>query len=725
MKFKKFSPLFLLLGVAAGANPTLLSSSELGSLLDVYRRNLEIQRIWEQQDLMRQQYPGIENGFDMLGGNHPELDQYLRLESKITQNRTFNEDLLKKLLTGNSTLSGLKQPMSVISEFTDPWREQEETLRILHLEHFPIVNGKPKNSFAMESEAAKSYELEIANLIQTLDKVNEGDEHTRTLKARMYCDGDFQIKTGLSRKKYDSDDTAIFTLNHREENAARTRFFPSRELQECELFFREEGSKKEYGAILTRKSDPNSDLHRQVETCFLPNPQGLPGPEKFFLSADFSSMTCPASVDHITTLEDPIEGIRSKAEALLGQPIPQEMLDTQDPYYPLDFSKTPAFENIYVSYLVFRADFGGALIARLLAHHAEKGAQVRILTSEVITLKKDRSLLAKLVSEYPNVKLQLFEYHSSLGASILDHADVLHRAMHVKLLIGINRKSPEKNFAFFGGRNIHDGFVFKKIPDLSKYPELIQYGKGGDENFVHWRDFEVKITGPAFVERIAAHYVNLWDRDSETNLVRSINQDVVVPQPADLSYFKSEKPLVRHMMSLPYKDRHLLEDYYAGLLDSAEKTIRISTPYFRPAGKIMDALERAVKRGIKITLITRLALKGDTFGWFLGDVNKDGVNQFLDQFEIFEYKEKEDPGIILHSKIVLVDDKIAFLGSVNLNKRSFLHDTENGILVYSSEFLERMNKIYDVYKEDSLPIDKEQKVHLFSRILLKIVDDKF
>jgi phosphatidylserine/phosphatidylglycerophosphate/cardiolipin synthase-like enzyme len=158
------------------------------------------------------------------------------------------------------------------------------------------------------------------------------------------------------------------------------------------------------------------------------------------------------------------------------------------------------------------------------------------------------------------------------------------------------------------------------------------------------------------------------------------------------------------------------------MIDSAEKSVRLSTPYFRPTKIIGEAMERAVKRGVDVSLITRIDLSGDTAAIILGEVNKAGINQFLNKIKVFEYTE---PAVILHSKIVLIDGKYSFIGSVNLNKRSFVHDTENGIMIYDQAFNQKMNSIMDTYKLTSREVTEKQKIALWKKAIIGIFDEEF
>lgn len=493
----------------------------------------------------------------------------------------------------------------------------------------------------------------------------------------------------------------------------------------CELkFYEPKKTDVVYGVKLLsgRKFSSLSRFQGYVDDCKLPNAEGLTGTEKLFLTPKYSSMTCPHTIQGLRTLEDPVTGLKAKINHLIGHELSDDFIAKGNPFAELDMSKAPKLEAILISYLVFRKDFYGALLSRLIKWHADQGSIVRIMVAEVISLEKDLGMLRDLQESSNNIRVHVFKYNSQ-SLNPLDHVTELHRTMHVKLFITLGEEE-ENNLVIFGGRNIHDGFIFKSSPDHTAFPELVQYGPGKDENFIHWRDFEMEVISKDLAEKVAAHYLTLWEMDSRKFSVRSLNINEVSAEVPSEDYFKLQEgeEKVRHYLSVPFKDGHALEELYVDLFDSAQKEVKLSTPYFRPTKKIGEAIIRAVERGVKISLITRLDMKGDTADIILSDVNKAGVNKFFKQIKIFEYTE---PSVILHSKLVLIDGKFSFIGSVNMNKRSFYHDTENGVMVYGPRFHEKMASIMETYYTTSKEIPEKLKIVLWKRMVIGVFDKEF
>lgn len=651
----------------------------------------------------------------------------IELKAKIHTLTSKSKNLEEALLS-------VDKPYKQWGDYKRDFRRQKEKLVLSELNHYATVNGQVVRSLKLDLSGTTDYQLGIVNKIwapvAAKNKVEDESENDfrRYFQANLKCDADFRIKKILFTRTVKKDQSTHFRIYEQSGNSPKVILHFDQKLGSCELTFVDPAAPDvKYGVKLESNVKDTSriaELKNRFETCVLPDASHLHGPEKLFLTPNYKSMTCAEEIDDIITLEEPIDGLKSKAEALLGQPLPDGFAESMNPYAELDFSRAPKLNTILISYLVFRHDFYGTLIARLAKWHADHGTQVRILMSDVIAGKKDRLMLHGLVESSNNIKVQEFRYNSD-GGSLWDHLSEFHRTMHVKLLITLS-DNPKDNYVFIGGRNIHDGFVFMKTPDHSKFPELTQYGsgKGADEGYAPWRDYEMRFRSKKFAEQIASHFMTLWERDSQSFYVRSINQNLVSSTPADPSYFDraENSALVRHFMSIPYKDDDALEKLYMDVFDSAEKSIRISTPYFRPTKRLGEAMQRAVERGVDVSLITRIDLSGDTAAIILGEVNKAGINRFLNKIKIHEYTE---PGVILHSKIILVDGKVSFIGSVNLNKRSFIHDMESGVMIYNPAYNQKMNHIMDGYLKQTREVTEKQKIALWKRVVIGLFDEEF
>lgn len=591
-------------------------------------------------------------------------------------------------------------------------RLEEDSLELSDLKLYGLSKMARRNFSAFEAKSS------IINLSHTFFST-AGYEHVDQEKEKPYmsfkmkCDGDFAVKYGLFKKNVSANQTYSFRLKDKKLDNDSTRLLLNSSISKCEINFVSSLDENKVHALILQNEEGQikkiESLVATTEKCSL-----LKNSEHFIDTTLFPNMTCPQKFDSIEPLPEPENSLHARVVALLGQDLPKDFVKNANPFAPLDFSKAPKYDSILVSYLVFRADFYGTLIGRLLAHHADNGALVRIIVSDVIALKKDIVMFEKLQAEHPNLKVTLYRFDDAQGGGA--KFSQLHRTNHVKLFVAYSKEEPSNSFVIVGGRNIHDGFVFKTPVDVSAYPQVVNYVTG-DESWAYWRDFEMVIKGQDFVESMVRHFMNFYHINKE-NLVMRIPSVAVASE----KVATAENGYLRHMISIPFKDDPNLNLFYAKMIDSAKKKVLISSPYFRPVKEIGEALDRAIERGVDITIITRLDLEGDTADFILGAVNKDGVNKYLKKVKVYEYIE---PKVILHSKLLMVDDEVSFVSSVNLNKRSFYHDLENGVVINDRDFTVKMGNLYQEYLKLCKPLTEKQKIAFWKRWLITIFDKVF
>lgn len=563
------------------------------------------------------------------------------------------------------------------------------------------------------------------------------------------CDAEFKIQQNKIFQNEKSKNKIEFKLFDSQLNAQKIIFFPSSAVTSCQMKFQDKdtlGRKKEIIKMerLDKKFPKLVKLMNSVEICRSPkmDSENVGTLKNLFQTNKYDNMTCANSIDNARLLSEGTDGIAAKIEVLLGQKLPSNFIDNGDPFAPLDFSKAPILDGIVLSYLNIRSDFSGVLLTRLLDFHARgsvnkmgkvirPGTPVFIYVSEVTSLDKDKNMLQDLALRNGNIKLIEYRWMNTFKSGLGSFIDYFHRTNHVKIFATLSEQNAKDNVVILGGRNVHDGFVFKN-PIFSIYPTMVQYGEGKDDKWVVFRDLEAMFVSDSFAKQIFRHYFHLYYKNSETFNMQSPSltvfqneQDSIHPEYfnhfSNHIDFGTNKMWVRHFISVPFKDGHTLTELYADMIHAAKKKILITSPYFRPNKTIQKALEQAVDRGVEVKLVTRLDLKGDTFGGIASDVNKQGVNSFLGKIKMYEYAEPKE---ILHSKLLLIDDEFTFIGGVNLNKRSFEHDTENGLIIGSAVFNQAVISWFNQYVLQSKEITKEQKVLFWRKWIIDIIDKK-
>jgi cardiolipin synthase len=135
------------------------------------------------------------------------------------------------------------------------------------------------------------------------------------------------------------------------------------------------------------------------------------------------------------------------------------------------------------------------------------------------------------------------------------------------------------------------------------------------------------------------------------------------------------------------------EDYEAllitilGALSQATRSVRIVTPYFLPDPTLIDALRVAALRGVQVDVL--LPARGN-----LRFVEWAATAQ-LPQIVRWGCRVHLSPSPFDHSKLFLVDRAWALVGSANWDPRSLRLNFEYAVECYSSEFVARLDKVFE------------------------------
>jgi phosphatidylserine/phosphatidylglycerophosphate/cardiolipin synthase-like enzyme len=578
--------------------------------------------------------------------------------------------------------------------FGAKWRVSRQTL-------FIDPEAQSSGEFQFSGLQARSVEIRIAQI------------GSAPVEIAGRCDGPAALGGSTGDRRLASGEAFRLRLQKSGETGDSASLFPGPALERCDLIVR--SVKAPNGRRLTIRREETADpglaaFDSLYQRCASPDPVSLPPLDRVFYASRWLSQTCPVPLGRPNLLLDERDGFNAKVEALAGRRLPDSFFDRGDPEAPIDLSRAPALLLIYFSYLDIKADFSGRVMERLIRHHAARGTKIRITVTGILERDKDRALLRKMAADFPNIQLQEFAWNAANGAPVGEQISVLHKTHHVKML-ATRALNPRLSRVIIGGRNIHDGFLFHRPVDLTHYPNLHQYGKtnGLSLNYYsNWSDFDIEFAEPAAVDAFTAHLATHWHRDADTDLARPFSipgKPVAHPTPGDNA---------RHFMSIPYADGRALEDYYVELIDAAAEKIEIVNPYLNLTPELAAAIGRALDRGVKITVIGRIDLKGDFGGKFLTELNELFVEQYAGRISMFEFNA---PDVVLHSKIMMIDARYVSVSSVNLNNRSFLHDSENGVAVLDPAFYARMRPVFDSYLARSNPVDPDANVGLAYRLL--------
>ncbi|WP_415184106.1 cardiolipin synthase [Phaeovulum sp.] len=112
---------------------------------------------------------------------------------------------------------------------------------------------------------------------------------------------------------------------------------------------------------------------------------------------------------------------------------------------------------------------------------------------------------------------------------------------------------------------------------------------------------------------------------------------------------------------------------FSVLIQSARETLTISTPYFVPDATVLEAICATALRGVQVRII--FPQRNDS--WIVSAASRSYYRKLLRAgVEIFEFCDG-----LLHAKTLTIDGQVSFLGSSNMDLRSFGLNYENNILL--------------------------------------------
>ncbi|HEY6284601.1 MAG TPA: cardiolipin synthase, partial [Ktedonobacteraceae bacterium] len=129
---------------------------------------------------------------------------------------------------------------------------------------------------------------------------------------------------------------------------------------------------------------------------------------------------------------------------------------------------------------------------------------------------------------------------------------------------------------------------------------------------------------------------------------------------------------------------------FTSLIHSAKHKLVITNPYFVPDDALMIAITSAALRGVDVTLLNSAV--SDQF--FVSHAERSYYEDLLNAgVRIYHYYAP----ILLHSKLISVDDDIAVIGSSNLDIRSFQLNLEVTLVCYDADVVADLRQIESAY----------------------------
>lgn len=345
----------------------------------------------------------------------------------------------------------------------------------------------------------------------------------------------------------------------------------------------------------------------------------------------------------------PTEGARPLSELVdsrLGSPMLSgnqvELLT--EPYailFALAKDIREASASCYLEFYIWHAGGWADQVAEALIDAAARGVDCRLLLDSVgssgffkgVWPERLQAAGVKLVEVLP----------AGAWRMPLQRQDL---RMHRKLVVIDDR------VAYTGSMNLVDPRFFKRSAGVGQ-----------------WIDIMLRLQGP-IVPLVWSLFVRDWEMETGERLLDSQQH-----KPA----FDDERD--QHLQLIPsgpFTGGDCIQQILLLAIYQARRRVVLTTPYFVPDDPLVAALRSAADRGVQVQLI--LPARGDSFmarhacDAFLTELLSSGV-------EIYRFSRG-----LLHTKSVLIDEQLALVGSVNLDRRSFWLNFETTLLLDDPQF---------------------------------------
>lgn len=298
---------------------------------------------------------------------------------------------------------------------------------------------------------------------------------------------------------------------------------------------------------------------------------------------------------------------------------------------------------ILLQYYIFNDDNIGNRIADLLIERANNGVKICVIYDHVGSLHTSKKFFKRMsnagISIYPFFKVAFPPFGTRINWR-----------NHRKLCV------IDGAIGYIGGMNIADRYVT-------------------GNKLGQWRDTHLRIVGPALASLQYSFAVD-WN---------FMGQPLI-----DKSLCDTQTPTgtmgVQLITSGPTSQWSNIAMMFHHAIINAKKRIYLQTPYFLPTEGLLKALSTAALAKVDV----RIMIPRRSDSNLLRHASCSYITECLRAgIKVYFYD-----GGMLHSKTLVVDDELCSVGSTNFDFRSFEHNFEANLFIYSADLNKRLTQIF-------------------------------
>lgn len=394
-----------------------------------------------------------------------------------------------------------------------------------------------------------------------------------------------------------------------------------------------------------------------------------------------------------------------------------------------------AQHSLDLQYYSLQRGLSSRLLIRELVHAADRGVRVRILVDDMDMLGRDHEMT--VLSAHPNIDVRIFNpirrFRATMATRIAMFAINLptqHRRMHNKVWIA------DGVLAITGGRNIGDRYFnagdqdnFSDLDVLLSGQVLEQmrtsfdtywnsnqafpvetFEKNPEGNLADIPKMIFKINALTRKERVARHPYLTALAQAENNVLPTILPKFTW---GDIKFFVDTPDKISQ--SVPHLGVTTRDSTSVPLnaliphIENAKKEVFIISPYFIPGDELTRMLSNLARKGVHVALLTN-SLESNDVPLVNGPYSRYRTALIKAGVEIYELRGFPDVDKLpqwrlpifswqgsrtaLHTKAVVIDGVVSFVGSMNLDPRSVIWNTEAAIITEQTLFADKLRAVF-------------------------------
>lgn len=376
--------------------------------------------------------------------------------------------------------------------------------------------------------------------------------------------------------------------------------------------------------------------------------------------------------------------------------------------------------SLDLQYYIFSDDTTGRIIISRLLEAADRGVRVRVLVDDLGT-RVDNPLVATL-HDHPNIQIRLFNPVKARGGPLrlLEMATTFGRTnhrMHNKLMLA------DSLVMIAGGRNLGDEYFanthldFQDVDVLTTGP-VVQAGRQSFDDY--WnsqaalpvdRVLDADDADQSLAEmRQALQAFLIEQRDSQfvdalrgSSLGRKLVAGEIPLEWGTATLYADPPDKALAHTGVP-RSEYLLNDLKE-ILDSAGQRLQISSAYFVPGKRGVALFRDKEAEGVAVSILTNslsttdVAIVHSGYSRYRKPLLESGVELWELRAEAGQRQRMRwfqgESRASLHAKTFVIDHDRSFIGSVNLDGRSLIQNTEVGLLIESEALNRQLSQLFD------------------------------